>query len=489
MQVATPKVFISYAWTNDAHVNWVTDLATRLQSDGIEVVFDQWDLKRGHDKYAFMERMVTDQTVTKVISICDAKYAIKADDRAGGVGTESQIISPEIYTKTSQEKFIPLVRERDPGTGEPFVPTFFKTIVYIDFSDDTTFEESYDALVRDIYGAPAKKRPPLGKTPAHILAPTAVHLKTASTFLRLKHAVETQKPFVSALFNEYLDIFIASLEDFRISVKDGKTATFDEEVIASIKSFVPYRDQFVECATFMLRYAPGRDTNESLIRFIEQFMAFQTRPDSVNSWHDVDYDNYRFLMYELFLYLIAACIRHQKFDAAAEIIESDYHIPKTLGGGDFYSCGASELNNEVESLDRIRNQRENARHVSYTAAVVTAHTPSPAVMRDIIQADFLLFLRRNFPAAGSFDYWLPRCFGYAKDRFELFSKASTDRGLTPLKTLFRISSQSELMDGLEKTFQGQFGLNMGLRSVHMLPHILNLDELNGMTGRSVLKRR
>ena len=50
-----PKVFISYSWSSDA---LVLELAQRLVSHGVEVVLDKWDLKEGHDKYAFMETSV-----------------------------------------------------------------------------------------------------------------------------------------------------------------------------------------------------------------------------------------------------------------------------------------------------------------------------------------------------------------------------------------------------------------------------------------------
>ena len=35
--------------------------------DGVDVVLDVYDLKEGSDKYAFMERMVTDPTVSHVL--------------------------------------------------------------------------------------------------------------------------------------------------------------------------------------------------------------------------------------------------------------------------------------------------------------------------------------------------------------------------------------------------------------------------------------
>jgi len=100
----SPKVFISYAWSSAEHEAWVIELAERLVESGVDVVLDKWELREGQDKYHFMERMVSDPDVTKVIVISDRKYAEKADQRTGGVGTESQIISREVYEKTDQQK-------------------------------------------------------------------------------------------------------------------------------------------------------------------------------------------------------------------------------------------------------------------------------------------------------------------------------------------------------------------------------------------------
>ena len=102
------KVFISYSWSTTEHEDWVLELAQRLVRDGIDVVFDKWDLKEGHDKYVFMESMVNAVDITKVLMILDKKYTDKADVRGGGVGTETQIISPNTYAHAKQEKFIPV---------------------------------------------------------------------------------------------------------------------------------------------------------------------------------------------------------------------------------------------------------------------------------------------------------------------------------------------------------------------------------------------
>jgi hypothetical protein len=84
MPVMTPKVFISYSWTSQAHQDRVREWAERLVEDGIDVVLDLFDLKEGDDKYAFMERMVTDPNVSHVLLICDKSYAEKGRHSKAG---------------------------------------------------------------------------------------------------------------------------------------------------------------------------------------------------------------------------------------------------------------------------------------------------------------------------------------------------------------------------------------------------------------------
>jgi hypothetical protein len=124
----SPKVFISYSWTGPQQEQWVLELATRLTHDGVQVRLDKWDLKEGQDKHQFMEQMVHDPEISKVLVICDRGYKKKADDRTGGVGTESQIISKEVYENTGQSKFIPILSELD-DERRPYLPHFMNRSV------------------------------------------------------------------------------------------------------------------------------------------------------------------------------------------------------------------------------------------------------------------------------------------------------------------------------------------------------------------------
>jgi hypothetical protein len=99
-----PKAFISYSWSSQAHRDRIRQYGERLIEDNVDVVLDQWDLREGQDKNAFMEKMATDPTVTHVLVFSDRQYAAKADKRKAGVGTESQIISQEVYQKGGSKK-------------------------------------------------------------------------------------------------------------------------------------------------------------------------------------------------------------------------------------------------------------------------------------------------------------------------------------------------------------------------------------------------
>ena len=111
--IEKPKVFISYAWGSQEYQDRVVALSRDLMGDGIDVLLDKWSLKEGHDTYAYMEQSVNNNDVTNVLILLDPVYAQKANTRTGGVGTETQIISPEIYNNVTQEKFLPIVMERD----------------------------------------------------------------------------------------------------------------------------------------------------------------------------------------------------------------------------------------------------------------------------------------------------------------------------------------------------------------------------------------
>jgi hypothetical protein len=163
----TRKVFLSYSWSGPAHEDRVEKFAGRLRGDGVDVVLDKWDLRYGQDINYFIEKMVNDATVTKVLVLIDHLYAEKADSRHGGVGKETQLISAEVYGRVEQTKFLPVLFER-PQDGPPHLPAYLKSLRYFDFSTPERAEKEYPNLLSELFDKPANPKPPLGSPPAHL---------------------------------------------------------------------------------------------------------------------------------------------------------------------------------------------------------------------------------------------------------------------------------------------------------------------------------
>jgi SEFIR domain len=166
-RMTEPKVFISYAWTSPEHIEWVVRLATDLRNQSVDTMLDKWDLKEGHDANAFMERMVSDKSVERVIMVCDIAYCQKADARSGGVGTEAQIISPALYTKKEQDKFVAIVREKGPD-GRSVVPIFYGSRIHIDMTDDDQYSDNIEKILRWVFEKPLLIKPPIGIRPSYL---------------------------------------------------------------------------------------------------------------------------------------------------------------------------------------------------------------------------------------------------------------------------------------------------------------------------------
>lgn len=72
-----PTVFISYSHDNEQHKEWVAKLAGDLYSHGVNVIFDQWDLRIGSDLRFFMEQGLSESNL--VLCICSENYVNKVN--------------------------------------------------------------------------------------------------------------------------------------------------------------------------------------------------------------------------------------------------------------------------------------------------------------------------------------------------------------------------------------------------------------------------
>lgn len=195
-----PKAFLSYSHDSLDHKKWVLDLATRLRSNGVESIIDQWSLGPGDDLPHFMEKNLA--IADRVVMICTENYVQKANTGAGGVGYEKMIVTADLLRRIDSNKIIPLIRQ----SGTHAVPTFLQSKLYLDFSREDQMELAFDDLVRAIHGAPLYVAPPVSNTPFVPVANTPVE-KTGDGVLEVMKIIVSLFESTSSNLISYDGVF------------------------------------------------------------------------------------------------------------------------------------------------------------------------------------------------------------------------------------------------------------------------------------------
>ena len=441
-----PKTFISYSWSSPEHQQWVLDLATQLRENGVDVALDKWDLREGHDAIAFMEKMVTDPNIGKVIVVLDRVYAEKSDSKKGGVGTESQIISPEIYAKTDQEKFVGVIAEVD-SEGKPYLPAFYRSRIYIDLSHSDIYATNFDQLLRWVFNKPAFPKPALGKPP-EFLNESEVLLPTRSRARRAIDLFRNGAAGASGAADEYFSALAESFENLRISQESGKA--FDDLVLQSIGAFLPYRDEYIEVVSSIARYASSRENVRLVHKFLESLIPYMYRPKNVNQWSTDDFDNFKFIVHELFLYTSAIFLKHDRFDAVADLL-GEYYVGSVP---DFQNAPMESygvFRTFMESL-KFRNQRLALNRISIRADLLKERSEASGVsLRELMQADFIMFLRDAVVALSTDTRqgWWPETLIWLQDSggpFEIFARAESAQYFASIRPMLSVEKPSDLME-------------------------------------------
>lgn len=439
-----PKIFISYSWSSD---ELVLELAHRLVSHGINVVLDKWDLKEGQDKYAFMERCVNEPEITKVLIICDKAYAQKANNRTGGVGDETVIISSEIYGNIKQEKFIPVIAEKD-EEGKPYVPTYIKARIYIDLSDPDTYEEEYEKLLRNVYEKPQFMKPKLGKRPEWIDEEKTdfFPLKDLIRQIRGSNTDNKRKNCISRFQTAYIEVL-------KVYFEKGAEPERIYEIFLNTK---PVRDIFLDFVEVIAE--TESDYAETLAECFEamynQLTCIKTFDLNAGSASDNDLDVFKNHVWELFICVIAF-MRHVKDYVAINVILTyTYFLETSIFGGiikqnnytafrhhsrvvEEYYKPKTEMKNKFTLMgDTICNQREKL--PIYTGGAIA-------------EADLFLYQVCNaYDLADSEQswhstYWFPTCYVYAKSMPIEWGKMRSRRYCEKMMLLFGVDS----LDGLK----------------------------------------
>ena len=442
----SPRVFISYSWSSPGHQARIRQWGEQMVSEGVDVVLDVWDLNEGDDKYVFMEKMVTDESVTHVLVFSDSEYAAKADARKAGVGTESQIISREVYTKVQQSKFIPVVCEFD-DSGEPFMPNFLKSRIWIDFSSLEAANNNWERLIRVLYGKPVHEKPTLGKAPVYVTTDVTVPASPAVTkFATLKQAIIQEKHGLRLYRKNFLDTCYVYADALRIRERPDVTK-LGERVLEDCGKLKLVRDHIVEWVLLESEVNPSEEFGEALVTQLERLIELRSRPPEVNSWNDVWFEAHRIFVYETFLYIVAALMKTGAFSILHLILTSHYLLPETEAQGSSRLGTFDTFYGYSKTLQILAPEGRNL-YAPAAELIKRQADRTDLPFRDVIQAE-LLVLMMAFITDGA--YWYPQTLHYSSgaSAFPFFVRAAQHRNFQKLAKITGIVSVDQLRESVK----------------------------------------
>lgn len=470
-----PKVFISYSWYPKENQIKVQQLAERLSSDGVHVIIDIWDLQDGQDKNKFMEQMVNNPDVKKVLLVCNEIYAEKANARKGGVGIESTIVSDEIYQNAEETKFIPIVFEYN-DDGKPAVPVFVKSRIFIDLSTDEKFEEGYDQLLRDIYDKPRYQRPPIGQMPAYLRVEDPITLPTSNKVKTIKNAIMTANPNTHLLIQDYFDLFLSSLINYKIDYQSLNSDNFINEIEASIITMLPLKDDYLEFISIVAgtQYLTGELLSDFFERMLQVYVDNEISLYEGTTMDSICFDNYRYFNHDLFLSVVTLLLQKEQFEVIHELVSHHYciveerymnSVPLELSFMRFRSYNYT--------LNQFKNEQYQPRRISVVADVMKKNAVK-VKFADMVRVDLLLYyLSLIYPSKDMFErYWYPELSAY-NSQFTILPKLASVRFFNKAKVMFGITDveqykillssikEPEIRDGYHNIPTPMEGLSFG----------------------------
>jgi len=415
--------------------------------------------------------------------ICDKTYVEKADGRSGGVGTESQIISPKLYEDNSatQTKFAAVCTELD-GGGKAYVPVYYKGRIYFDFTSPDRAEAQYEELLRWLLDKPRYAKPKLGSIPASIANPEASGTVTSSRARRAEEALRQGQGNAVGFLRDYVDAAVAELPSYKLALQKGEE--HDDGVVRTFEALRPYSTEFQGVVSTLTRYSSSAAEFDVVLGGLERAAAFMYRPPDVHSWNSGDYDAYKVFTHDLFLSTFALALKEQRFDLAQAQVQRAYMIQREDRERDGRASSDFPVFCDLPNSLERRNARLKAQHLSLHADFIKGWYQGHALsFEDIMQADFVLWvisiIRQLQDRAGR---WYPITLVFAGLRFapfEVFVRSESKGYFTRFSQVLGVKGVSELKELLTSYEAEQGGIRFGYHHLSpvRLANVANLGTL------------
>lgn len=482
-QIDVPKIFISYSWSSPEHEEWVLELAENLIKDGIDIALDKWELREGDDPIIFMESMVNDPTITKIIMIIDGKYTDRANQRHGGVGTESTILSQELYSKRDKNKIVAVIAEPDAPK-----PTFYAGRLHVDLSNPERYAEEYEKLVRWAYDKYKYEKPKiLGSAPSFIVTEEEqVALFTNTQYRMAIDALEKGKNNASSLIKQYLDKLRSELPKFSLSQEDSD---IEEAFKQKLEHFQPHLHEFKKIVDAVCIHSNDPKIFKHFRSFLESLLNFLTIIPNQRSRLTADLELFSFFNYLFFLSLVTILIKNEEFNELKEILDELYMLPENFNDRHLldkkYMSFSVFCPREYDFIER----KLKPKYYSALGDLVKDYSDNQVItFEEVCEADAFLYIKSLAYGIQSNDFyqkvWWPHVSFYiAKDRYralKVFVKSERSSYFDEIKKVLNVEDLQFIVDVLNVNKENSYHSNPYIPSWTGSFATLNLKTLSNL---------
>lgn len=383
--------------------------------------------------------MVNDSSVTHIIMVIDQKYTERANERSGGVGTESTILSNELYTKKDKNNIVAVLAETNVS-----IPTFYVGRIYIDLSQDDKFAEEFEKLVRWAFGKFKYEKPTLGTPPSFILADgTGTILDTNLEYRFATDALQKGKPNANGLVKAYLEKFNKELVKYNFV--NGKDEA--EQFNSYLQSFKSYLAEFKKVLNDVCHYGNPK-IHQFYRTFFEELLRYQVIIPNRPGKAIAELEFYKFITWVLVLHYVAITLKNECFSELKEFLEEIYSIPEY-----FREVSNDKFKNflifKCYTDGFIENLKEQ-KYYSPLGELLKDITENEVInFEELCEADLVVYLRSLVLAldkGDTYSMWWPYAGFYAVNRYnslKVFAKSEKASYFGSIKNILGIR-QSQL---------------------------------------------
>jgi hypothetical protein len=170
-----------------------------------------------------------------------------------------------------------------------------------------------------------------------------------------------------------------------------------------------------------------------------------------NEWY---WDNFKFVIHEMFLYTIGCLLKHERFDVVLRLMSESYYVGADSNDSREPMREFDAMRQYLESL-AYRNKRLGLRKLSLRADMLEQRSHASGLPFDgLMQADFVLYFFNSITASkvNHQAEWWPETLLYYREYappFEIFARSESLQYFKKICPLIAMKSKAELQESLK----------------------------------------